>query len=95
MPSFDIVSEADLNEVKNAIGNVMREIETRYDFKGSQSRVEEKDGVITIHADDDLKLRQVHEILQGTCRSAGSSRGCSTIRKWNLLPGSQCGKMFW
>ncbi len=60
MPSFDIVSEADMSEVKNAISNVMREVETRYDFKGSQSKAEENDGVITIHADDDLKLRQMH-----------------------------------
>ncbi|WP_306250043.1 YajQ family cyclic di-GMP-binding protein [Parvularcula sp. IMCC14364] len=81
MPSFDIVSEADLNEVKNAIGNVMREIETRYDFKGSQSRVEEKDGVITIHADDDLKLRQVHEILQGNLQKRGIEPGMLDYQK--------------
>jgi hypothetical protein len=75
MPSFDIVSDADMNEVTNAIGNVMREIGTRYDFKGSQSRVEEKEGVITIFADDDLKLKQVHEILQGNLQKRGIEPG--------------------
>ena len=63
MPSFDIVSETDLNEVDNAIAGMTREIGTRYDFKGSQCSVERKEGVLTIVADDDLKLRQMHELL--------------------------------
>ncbi len=65
MPSFDIVSKTDLAEVDNAINNVMREIGQRYDFKGSSSKIEHKDGVLTIDADDDLKLKQMHEVLQG------------------------------
>ena len=65
MPSFDIVSKTDLNEVGNALNNVTREIETRYDFKGSHCKIEMTDSVLTIHADDDLKLRQMHELLQG------------------------------
>ena len=65
MPSFDIVSETDLAEVDNAVANVLREIATRFDFKGSNATLEHKDGVITIHADDDLKLKQMHELLQG------------------------------
>jgi len=65
MPSFDIVSKIDLSEVDNAINNITREITQRYDFKGSKSKVEHEEGVITIHADDDMKLRQLHEILQG------------------------------
>jgi len=65
MPSFDIVSEVDLAEVDNAVQNALREIATRYDFKGSSSTLEHSDGVITIHADDDLKLKQMHELLQG------------------------------
>lgn len=81
MPSFDIVSEADMSEVKNAISNVMREVETRYDFKGSQSKAEENDGVITIHADDDLKLRQMHEILQGNLQKRGIEPGMLDYQK--------------
>src|SRR3546814_19275050 len=63
MPSFDIVSETDLNEVDNAIAGMQREIATRYDFKGSKCSIERKDAVLTIVADYDLKLRQLHELL--------------------------------
>jgi uncharacterized protein YajQ (UPF0234 family) len=65
VPSFDIVSQTDLAEVDNALQNLVREITQRYDFKGSKSRVERKDNELTIHADDDLKLKQMHELLQG------------------------------
>lgn len=65
MPSFDIVSQTDLAEVDNALQNLAREITQRYDFKASKSRVERKDNELTIHADDDLKLKQMHELLQG------------------------------
>lgn len=75
MPSFDVVSEANLSEVDNAMGNVTREISTRYDFKGSKSTVEHDDGVITINADDDLKLKQVKEILQGNLQKRGIEPG--------------------
>ena len=75
MPSFDIVSEADLSEVDNALGNLTREIAVRYDFKGSKSTAEHKDGVITIFADDDLKLKQMHEILRGNLHKRGIEPG--------------------
>lgn len=75
MPSFDIVSKTELAEVDNAIQNVMREIGTRFDFKGSHSSVEHNDGVLTINADDDLKLRQMHEIVQGNLQKRGIEPG--------------------
>jgi len=75
MPSFDIVSEANLDEVNNAIQNVMREIGVRYDFKGSKSSVEYGDGVIKVFADDDLKLKQMHEILRGNLHKRGIEPG--------------------
>ena len=65
MPSFDIVSETDLAEVDNAIQGVMREIGTRFDFKGSKCTVERKEALITLLADDDMKLRQMQELLRG------------------------------
>lgn len=65
MPSFDIVAKTDLAEVDNAVQNMVREIGTRYDFKGSKCKVERKDEVLTLNADDDLKLKQMHELLQG------------------------------
>ncbi len=65
MPSFDIVSTVELEEIDNAISNMSREMSQRYDFKGSESKVERKEAEITLHADDDLKLKQMHELLQG------------------------------
>lgn len=65
MPSFDIVSRTDLAEVDNAVRNIQREIATRFDFKGSKSSIERKDEVLTVVADDDLKLKQIHELIKG------------------------------
>jgi len=65
MPSFDIVSKTDMAEVDNAVQGVAREIGTRFDFKGSKCTVERKDALITILADDDMKLRQIQELLKG------------------------------
>jgi cyclic-di-GMP-binding protein len=65
MPSFDIVSKTDLAEIDNALQGMMREIGTRFDFKGSKCTIERKDSTLTINADDDLKLRQMHELLKG------------------------------
>lgn len=81
MPSFDIVSEVDLTEAENAIANLMREIATRYDFKGSKSSVALKEGVVTIHADDDLKLKQMHELLQGHMQRRGIAPGSLDYQK--------------
>lgn len=65
MPSFDIVSKTDLTEVDNAIAGVMREVAQRFDFKGSKCSIERSDETLTILADDDLKLKQMHELLRG------------------------------
>ena len=64
MPSFDVVSRLDLAEVDNALAGIAREIATRYDFKDSKSSVTRQEGEITVLADDDLKLRQIHELLK-------------------------------
>lgn len=65
MPSFDIVSKTDLAEVDNALDGVRREISTRFDFKGSKCSLERKDAAITLIADDEMKLRQVQELVRG------------------------------
>ena len=65
MPSFDIVSRTDLQEVDNAIQGAMREISTRYDFKDSNCFINRSDETLMIRADDDLKLKQVQEMLRG------------------------------
>jgi hypothetical protein len=64
MPSFDIVSRLDLAEVDNALAGMAREIATRFDFKGAKAKVEREEGALTIFADDDLKLKQMHELLK-------------------------------
>ena len=65
MPSFDIVSKTDLAEVDNALHGMVREIGQRFDFKGSKCSIERKDALLTILADDDLKLKQMQELLKG------------------------------
>lgn len=81
MPSFDVVSQVDLAEALNAVQNVTREIATRYDFKGSKSSIEIKEAVVTIHADDDLKLKQMREILQGNMQKRGIAPGALDYQK--------------
>jgi len=65
MPSFDIVSRTEIPEVDNAIQGALREIGTRYDFKGSNCTIERNDEAIQITAEDELKLKQVQELLRG------------------------------
>jgi cyclic-di-GMP-binding protein len=65
MPSFDIVSRTELAEVDNAVQGAVREIGTRYDFKGSNCSIERADATLTIRADDEFKLKQVQELLRG------------------------------
>ena len=65
MPSFDIVSKTDLTEVDNAINGARREIDTRFDFKGSKCTIERKEETITLLADDEMKLKQMQDLLKG------------------------------
>ena len=63
MPSFDVVSEADMIEVKNAVEQSNKEITTRFDFKGSSAKVEQKEAELTAYADSDFQLSQVRDVL--------------------------------
>ena len=65
MPSFDIVSQVNEQEVKNAVEQTNKEVTNRYDFKGSDARVEQKDLELTVYADDEFKLGQVMNVLRG------------------------------
>jgi uncharacterized protein YajQ (UPF0234 family) len=64
MPSFDIVSKTDLSKVDNALQGMVREIGQRFDFKGSKCTIERTEAILTIIADDELKLKQMHELLK-------------------------------
>ena len=63
MPSFDIVSEVDQVELRNAVEQSNKEIGNRFDFKGSDARIEAGDKLLTLFADDEFKLGQVYDIL--------------------------------
>ena len=65
MPSFDIVSQVDRQEVKNAVEQANKEVGNRFDFKGSDARVEQAELVLTVFADDEFKLGQVTDVLRG------------------------------
>ncbi len=63
MPSFDVVSEANQVEVKNAVDQANKEITTRFDFKGSDARIEQKERELTAYADSEFQLSQVRDVL--------------------------------
>jgi uncharacterized protein YajQ (UPF0234 family) len=71
MPSFDIVSEVNKVELKNAVDQANKEISTRFDFKGSDARIEQAELVLTLYADDDFKLKQVTDVLLTKCAKRG------------------------
>lgn len=63
MPSFDVVSTVDLQEVDNAVNQARKELNTRYDFKNSKSEIQWQSDTITLIADDAMKLKAITEIL--------------------------------
>jgi len=73
MPSFDIVSEVNHVEIRNAVDQSNKEITNRFDFKGSDARVEivEKDKTLVVFADDEFKLRQVRDVMTGKLAKRG------------------------
>ncbi|HSG77226.1 MAG TPA: YajQ family cyclic di-GMP-binding protein [Burkholderiales bacterium] len=64
MPSFDIVSQVNAQEVKNAVEQANKEIQNRFDFKGSDARIEQAEMALTVFADDEYKLGQVIDVLR-------------------------------
>jgi len=73
MPSFDIVSKADMQEVDNAVNQTVKEITQRYDFKGSKSQVTLETDAVKVLADDDFRLKAIIDILQSKCIKRGIS----------------------
>ncbi|HVL10369.1 MAG TPA: YajQ family cyclic di-GMP-binding protein [Burkholderiaceae bacterium] len=71
MPSFDVVCEANMIELKNAVEQANKEISTRFDFKGSDARIEQKDVELTAYADDDFKMGQLRDVLVGKLAKRG------------------------
>ena len=71
MPSFDIISQVNQVEVRNALDQANKELSTRFDFKGSDDRAELADKALTLYADDDFKLKQVTDIVTGKLTKRG------------------------
>ncbi len=79
MPSFDIVSEVEKTEVKNAVEQTNKEVSTRFDFKGSDARVEQAELVLTVFADNEFQMNQVQDILNGRLTKRGVDIKCLEI----------------
>jgi len=71
MPSFDIVSQVNEVELRNALEQANKEIANRFDFKGSDARIEQAEHVLTMFADDEFKLGQVYDVLTGKLAKRG------------------------
>jgi cyclic-di-GMP-binding protein len=71
MPSFDATLEADMTELRNAVDQTSKEVGTRFDFKGSSAKVEQKDRELTVFADSDFQIGQVRDVLVGKCAKRG------------------------
>ena len=78
MPSFDIVNELDLQEVDNAVNMADKEISTRYDFRGGKSKIEYARGEknLRLLADDDMKMRALHQVLETKMAKRGIDLRC-------------------
>lgn len=89
MPSFDIVSEVDQVEVRNAIDQANKEITNRFDFKGSDARVEQSEKTLTAFADDDFKLSQVRDVLTGKLAKRGVDVRCLELGEPEKISGNK------
>ena len=99
MPSFDVVSRLEMQEIDNAVSNAMKEITQRYDFKGSISKLERSDNIVTLLTEDDMKAKQVIEILTShlikrkidpkavKLKSSENASGNTIRQKYDLIEG--------
>lgn len=76
MPSFDVVSEVDMHELHNAVDQTNREIDTRYDFKGSSARVEQNEAELVVSGDSEFQINQILDILHQRISKRGIDIAC-------------------
>ena len=76
MPSFDVVSQVDLNEVSNAVNQATRELDNRFDFKGTNAQFELTDGSVTLRAPNEFQINQMYDILTARFASRKINVGC-------------------
>jgi uncharacterized protein YajQ (UPF0234 family) len=91
MPSFDIASEVNQMEVRNAVDQCNKEVTNRFDFKGSDARVEinEKEKMLTVFGDDEFKLGQVRDVLTGRLAKRGIDVRCLQLEKIETISGGK------
>ncbi len=89
MPSFDVVSEVDMQEVRNAVDQANREISNRFDFKGSDARAEQQEGKLILFADDEFKIGQARDILQLKLSKRSVDIGCLQADKVEIVGGNK------
>ena len=89
MPSFDIVSAVNQVELRNALDQANKEVSNRFDFKGSDARVEHVDKTLTVFADDDFKLGQVYDVLIGKLAKRGVDIRCLQRGKVETISGDK------
>ena len=76
MPSFDVVSQVDLNEVSNAVNQATRELDNRFDFKGTNAKFELEDSAVTVRAPNEFQVNQMYDILTARLASRKINVGC-------------------
>ena len=76
MPSFDVVSQVDLNEVSNAVNQATRELDNRFDFKGTNAKFELTDSSVTLRAPNEFQINQIYDILTARFASRKINVGC-------------------
>ena len=76
MPSFDVVSQVDLNEVSNAVNQATRELDNRFDFKGTNAKFELDDSAVTVRAPSEFQVNQMYDILTARLASRKINVGC-------------------
>ena len=76
MPSFDVVSQVDLNEVSNAVNQATRELDNRFDFKGTNAKFELDDSAVTVRAPNEFQVIQMYDILTARLASRKINVGC-------------------
>lgn len=79
MPSFDVVSEVDMHEVTNAVDQASREVANRFDFKGTDSRFEQDEAVVTLFSESEFQLKQMLDILENKLTKRGVDIACLKI----------------
>jgi len=89
MPSFDIVSQVNQQEVKNAVEQASKEIQNRYDFKGSDARIEQDELALTVYADDEFKLGQVTDVLRQRMAKRGIDVRCLELGAVEKISGDK------